>query len=282
MTSFPICDVTVISVCYKSDAVIGEMVDSIPQKTPVILVDNGITNSFESVPPCRNVKIVELAENEGFGRGCNAGAAEAKTKWLLFLNPDAHLEKGALEALLKAAKQYPEASAFNPRISNSDGSAYFKRRSCLLPRREYMKRGWPKSDCQVPVLSGAAIFVSKGKFDAIGGFDPMIFLYHEDDDLSLRLRKLGPLMFILDALVVHAGGHSSGRSPDVAYFKAHQMARSRIYAGHKHKRPMPMFFALLDVTIQWLAPLTLLSRRRRAKARGYVTGLLSLRSHSGG
>jgi N-acetylglucosaminyl-diphospho-decaprenol L-rhamnosyltransferase len=281
MTSFSASDVTVLSVCYKSDAVVGEMLRSVPCETPVILIDNGITNRFDAVSPSGKVSIVELAKNEGFGRGCNAGASEAKTTWLLFLNPDARLEKGAIEALLRAAEQYPEASAFNPRISTSDGGTYFKRRSYLLPRKEYMKRGWPESDCQVPVLSGAAIFISKEKFDAVEGFDPKIFLYHEDDDLSLRLRKLGPLMFIRDAVVSHASGHSSGRSSDVAYLKAYHMARSRIYAGRKHKRPMPMFFALLDAAIQWLAPMTLFSQRRRAKAKGYVIGLLASKFSSG-
>lgn len=267
-------DVTVISVCYKSDAVVGGMIQSIPSETSVVLVDNGNTNSFNTLPAERNITVVNLVENEGFGRGCNAGAAEAKTKWLLFLNPDARLENGALTALLRAAENYPNAVAFNPRIANSDGSAYFKRRSYLLPRGEHMKRGWPEKDCQVPVLSGAAIFISKTMFDTVGGFDKNIFLYHEDDDLSLRLRKLGPLMFVHEALVVHAGGHSSARSPEIAYFKAYHMVQSRIYTGFKHKRPLPMLFALLDGVFQWLSPQTCFSRRKRAKAAGYMAGFL--------
>jgi GT2 family glycosyltransferase len=263
-------DISIISVCYKSDAVIGDMVASIPAECPIILVDNGGSNNFDqtSFPP--TVSIVRLEENAGFGRGCNAGAAAARTSWLLFLNPDARLSSGAIEALIETARRHPDSSAFNPRIATADGSAYFKRRSYLLPKREYMARGWPETDCQIPILSGAAIFVSKEKFNTVGGFDPNIFLYHEDDDLSLRLRQLGPLMFVRNALVTHSAGHSSGRSSDIAYLKGYAMAQSRIYTGRKHHRPFPYGFSVLEALLFWLSPMTYLSSRKRAKARGWT------------
>lgn len=276
MPGFEPEDVTVISVCYKSDAVIGAMIASIPEKTPIILVDNGGTNSFTAVLSDRSITIVNLSQNQGFGRGCNAGAEKAQTPWLLFLNPDARLGDGALEALLRAAQNYPMASAFNPRISNADGSAYFKRRSYLLPPREHMNRGWPEKDCTVPVLSGAALFVSREKFEAVHGFDANIFLYHEDDDLSLRLRELGPLMFVSDAHATHASGNSSERSRQTSYLKAYHLAQSRVYTGYKYHRPAPLLSAGLQAVGLMLSPSAIISGRRRAKAMGFVKGLKDL------
>ena len=47
----------------------------------------------------------------------------------------------------------------------------------------------------------------------IGGFDENIFLFFEDDDLSLRLSKSPQaLMLIHNAIVKHDGGASSGYS----------------------------------------------------------------------
>ncbi|HZG30283.1 MAG TPA: glycosyltransferase family 2 protein [Ensifer sp.] len=278
MDGFELRDVTVVSVCYHSDGVIGGMVASVPQETPIVLVDNGGGLDDDCLDG-RVVRIVRLAANEGFGRGCNAGAAVATTHWLLFLNPDARLETGALEALLSAAKRNPKASAFNPRMANSDGSAYFKRRSYLLTREEFSRRGWPGADCDVPVLSGAALFVSKAAFDKVGGFDPEIFLYHEDDDLSLRLSALGPLMHVHDSLVVHAKGRSSDRTADIAALKAYHMARSRIYAGRKHGRPAPRLFACLVAFMMLASPQNLFSARKRAKAVGFLRGALSKQAH---
>src|SRR5690606_10954368 len=119
----------------------------------IIIVDNGGGIDIDVSFADRRVEVIKLPENRGFGQGCNSGAEHAKTRWLLFLNPDAKLEAFAVDNLLEAAEKYPGASAFNPRMAGSDGSAYFKRRSYLLPRGEYMKRGWPQDDCRVPVLS---------------------------------------------------------------------------------------------------------------------------------
>lgn len=274
MIEFSLSSVTVVSVCYKSDALVYDMIASVPVDSPIVLVDNGESNRFSSLPDQRNIQIVKLSENIGFGRGCNAGGTVVDTPWILFLNPDARLTQGALESLLEAAKQYPSAAAFNPRIANGDGSAYFKRRSWLLPRRQYMAKGWPAADSQVPILSGAAFFVSKENFEKVGGFDPNIFLYHEDDDLSLRLSRLGQLMFVRNSLVVHAAGHSSGRSPEVARLKAFHMARSRIYTGIKHARPFPRISTFLQALALLFSPVALFSARRRAKAVGFLKGTL--------
>ncbi|MCZ7489110.1 glycosyltransferase family 2 protein [Rhizobium rhizogenes] len=275
MIDLTLSDVTIVSVCYRSDAIVNGMIGSIPEPTPIILVNNGQSNKFDNLPRRSNIQIIELTENEGFGRGCNAGANVCTTPWILFLNPDAELTAGAIEALLSAAERYTDASAFNPRIANSDHSEYFKHRSWLLPRRKYMKRGWPKSDIAVPVLSGSAFFVSAKLFRQIGGFDPEIFLYHEDDDLSLRLSQLGSLMFVREALVIHSSGHSSGRSPDVARLKAYHMAKSRIYTGIKHRRPVARLSTLLQAVLLILSPYTIFSPRRRAKGVGFLEGAVS-------
>jgi len=275
MAKFPLSAVTIVSVCYKSDALLPDLIASIPDETPIVLVDSGRTNSFANLPIGRRIDVVSLDENLGFGRGCNAGAEAVRTPWIMFLNPDARLEPGALEALLEAVEKYPSAFAFNPRIANSDGSEYFKRRSWLLPRTRYMKRGWPKTDTTVPVLSGAAFFVSKQIFEEVGGFDPNIFLYHEDDDLSLRLERLGPLMFVHNALIVHAAGHSSGRSPEIARLKAFHMAQSRIYTGLKYKRPFPRISTFIQALVLLTSPCVIFSARRRAKALGFLKGAVS-------
>ncbi|KAA3498884.1 glycosyltransferase family 2 protein [Rhizobium rhizogenes] len=275
MAKLQLSAVTVVCVCYKSDALIPDMIASIPDETPIVLVDNGRNNSLSNLPAGRSINIVRLAENLGFGRGCNAGAEVVQTQWILFLNPDARLQPGALEALLEASEQYPSAIAFNPRIANADGSEYFKRRSWLLPRSRYMKKGWPDADSPVPVLSGAAFFVSKQNFEKVGGFDPNIFLYHEDDDLSLRLAQLGQLMFVRNSQIIHAAGHSSGRSPEIARLKAFHMARSRIYTGIKHKRPFPKTSTFFQALALLVSPSVLVSARRRAKAVGFLEGAAS-------
>ena len=142
-------------------------------------------------------------------------------------------------------------------------------------RREWLPRGWPSADREVPVLSGAALFVRRADFEAVGGFDPQIFLYHEDDDLSLRLSaERGPLVFVRDALVRHQGGRSSARSPAVAALKARAGHGSRVYAARKHGLPLARSRVIGSALLQLASPLTWISPRKRAKQTAFLRGVL--------
>lgn len=269
---------TIITVSYNSAAELPEMLASIPAGTPTIIVDNASADraALQNLCDRFSVQLLLSPENVGFGRGCNLGAAVATTEFLLFLNPDATLMPDTLALLEDAADRYPTASAMNPRITNADGSAFFKRRSALMPNSETMPRGWPAGDQEVTVLVGAAFFVRRTDFDAVGGFDPAIFLFHEDDDLARCLRRdRGPLMFIHGAVVRHIGGRTTDDSPASAGFKAWHMARSRVYAARKHQQPLVFTKALLFALRNLLAPDMPFSARRRAKNWGYFKGVLS-------
>jgi len=191
----------------------------------------------------------------------------------MFLNPDATVEAGCFDALLEAAARFPQATAFNPRTLDGKGRVSFKRRSNLLPDQKRISAA-PTADTEVPVLSGAAIFTTRETFDRVGRFDEDIFLYYEDDDLSLRLSQLGPLMHIPGAVVRHNDGHSTARSPVTARFKAYHLARSRVFAQIKHGVPRPRLSVISRSLVQLISPL-MFSRRKRAKYLGYLAGAFS-------
>lgn len=261
-------------------AVLPDMLASLPDGVPVVLVDNTGSDAedggLSKLAAEQGVTLISNSENKGFGAACNQGAAALDTEFLLFLNPDATLAEGALDALISAATRHPKASAFNPRIASPTGTPLFKRHTHLLPKSQRMPRGWPEEDKEINVLSGAAFFVRRTAFEAVGGFDEKIFLYHEDDDLALRLRQAcGPLMFVRSALVMHLGGRSTARSRKTAALKAWHMGRSRVYATRKHGRPLAFARALLSACRQLLSVSVLLSKRKRAKQAAYLKGVWS-------
>lgn len=267
-------DVTIVTVTFNSAKVVSDLVASVPAGVKVVLVDNG-SRDIDALLALQNEWVTVLANgsNLGFGAACNRGAAHASTEFIFFVNPDARLEVATLDALLAAAERYPKAAAFNPAILDDRGRHYFKRSSTLLPRRDYMPRGWPSEDTVVKVLSGAAIFIRKSVFERIAGFDENIFLYHEDDDLSLRLREHGDLMFIRAAELMHIGGAGSARSPEVAALKAWHMGRSRVYALRKHGFCCPFYRSLAVACWQLLSPLVWFSKRKRAKQVAFLKGI---------
>jgi N-acetylglucosaminyl-diphospho-decaprenol L-rhamnosyltransferase len=270
--------VTVISVSYNSLTVLPSMLSSIPANTPIILIDNGSDDikSINKLAQNHEAKLISNKVNVGFGTACNQGAELAKTEFLFFLNPDAILAPDTLDQLVIAAERYPDAVAMNPRIENGDGSQYFKRSSQLLGDSKKLPRGWPNTDCKIPVLSGAAFFVRRNDFDAVNGFDTNIFLYHEDDDLSYRLHtQRGPLMFIRETLVKHLGGQSTVRSPETGAIKGFHLGQSKVYVMRKHGIPFTRIKSISEAIFQLMSPVLLFSRRKRAKQWAYFLGVKS-------
>lgn len=268
-------DVTVITVSYNSAPVLKQMLSSLPNGVKTIIVDNAGSDgaALNELAQSPAVKILRNEKNLGFGRACNYGASHADTEFLFFLNPDSVVQPGTVEAFLAAAGRHPPQTAFTPRIANSNGSPNFRRRSVLLPRREWLPRGWPEVECEVPVVSGAAIFVRRAYFADVQ-FDPNIFMYHEDDDWSLRVRAAGgKLVFVPVAHVVHMAGHSSGRDPEITRFKAYHLGVSRVYAMQKHGRPLARIRCLAHAAGGLLSPFLLFSSRKRAKQAGLVAGV---------
>jgi GT2 family glycosyltransferase len=269
--------VTIVTVTHNSMAVLPKLLASVPEGAACVIIDNLSDNqaALAELATAHGAHLICNDDNLGFGAACNIGAAQAQTEFLFFLNPDARLQDGTLAALVACAEAHPAAAAFNPAILNANGKIQFKRGSVLLPKSQKSPPGWPAGDSEVPVLTGAAFFVRLDAFEATGGFDPAIFMYHEDDDLALRLREqYGPLIFARDALVTHDRGNSTVRSPKTAAFRAFHMGRSRVYATRKHNVARAGRKALLSALVQLASPVTLFSKRKRAKQLAFLNGVL--------
>lgn len=229
-----------MAVAYRSADVIGACLASVARARAVVVVDNasddGSAVAARTALP--STIIVSNPVNQGFGRANNRGAALAETEFVLFINPDAVLEAGALEALVAAADRYPEAALLAPAILTPEGERIATHNVGLFDQNRMggKTRTLPEGDMCADFLSGALLLVRTQAFRAVGGFDPNIFLYYEDDDLCLRLRKAGfALVQVPAAAARHLGGQSSPPTPEVVQRKYWHMAWSRLYLEAKHR-----------------------------------------------
>lgn len=266
---------TIVTVAYNSATALRDLVPTVPSDVDFVVVDNASEDDSVDVARAGGARIVVRSTNDGFGTACNAGAATSEADWLLFLNPDARLEPDSLERLLEGADRHPQAGAFNPTIIRGDGTRFARHRNRLLP--DVPPTQWSDDDFEVPNLSGSALLCRRDVFETVGGFDENIFLYFEDDDLSLRLRReAGPLVYLSGPVVHHDGG---GSSEDTAngYFAAKHMTRSRAYVERKHG----LRFARTRLWIKALGRVVdhrvLSDAARREEALGMVAGLAERR-----
>ncbi len=268
-------DVTVITVTYSSAGVMPGMIASLPAGTPLVIVNNGPDDGIVELARSAHATLIEPGRNLGFAGACNIGAADVKTEFLLFLNPDTRVDPTAIPALLTAARDFPQASAFGPVLLDEAGHISFKRRS-FLNRADAAPRDPGLAPLPVPSLSGAAMLIRRAAFEAVGGFDPAIFLYYEDDDLAFRLRRdQGPLILVPAAKVYHASGQSSPPSLTMSRFKGYHRARSRILVARKHGLPRPWVGAMKSAIWHLIRPKSWSSPERRAEAIGRVKGVWS-------
>ena len=232
-----------VVVAYESADVLPACLAALRREgVPVVVVDNASRDDTAAVAERAGARVVRMARNEGYGRGNNAGIAASDAEYVLIANPDLVLDEGAVAALRAAARAYPEAGLLAPRIVEPDGRYFFQPRS-LLSTFLTNPRGvpcQPEGDCCAPFLSGACLLVRRDLFLSLGGFDPAIFLFYEDDDLCRRLSEVGfPLVHVHDAVARHGRGRSSSPAPGRVFRSRWHQAWSRAYVSRKWGLPSP-------------------------------------------
>jgi len=235
--------VTVILVAYNSVGIIARALASLrgqPDVASVIVVDNCSTDDTCDLigRDFPEVKLIENPKNDGFGRANNRALKEVTTPYALLLNPDAILEDGALKTLLETAERYPDAAIIAPMLYDEQGEPDHSYKRHVFAREK--KRSdyiLPEGDLCAEFLSGAVWLLNMKLMKQVGFFDPAIFLYYEDDDLCLRVRKAGyELVLAHNAAAVHVKGASSGVvKPGVEFDRQKYMVWSRLYIEKKYR-----------------------------------------------
>jgi GT2 family glycosyltransferase len=90
----------------------------------------------------------------------------------------------------------------------------------------------PQNQDKVEAICGVCKAVRTDVFHQLGGFDPAFFMYYEDTDFSLRLKKHGFQIRLIDYAIlrhIHAGS-SGAQTP----FFARQVAWSLLYFHLQH------------------------------------------------
>lgn len=184
-----------------------------------ICVDNGSTDGSdlavaEHVP---SVELLRMGANLGFTGGNNAGirrALEHGADWVLLLNNDATAEPGLEAALADAAAARPDAGLLACKILLEDGKTVQYAGATFNARLGYSGRvATNGSDAvrDVDRADGAALAVSRAAAERAGLFDETLFMYVEDVDWSLRIRRAGfAVVLVPGAQVRHKGSGASG------------------------------------------------------------------------
>ncbi len=217
----------------------------------IIVVDNGSTDGSDaSLLDMPNVTLIRVGENLGFGKACNLGAQQAKSEYVLFINPDAALYEATIPTVFKYMQDPANAEVGICGVQLIDEAGGIAR-SCarfpslagviahgtgltrFIPNFGHAMAEWDHSKTRkVDQVIGAFFLVRRSVFETLGGFDERFFVYFEEVDFSYRARRAGwASVYLAEAQAFHAGG---GTSNQVKARRLFYSLRSRLLYAFKH------------------------------------------------
>jgi hypothetical protein len=207
----------------------------------VLVVDNGSSDGTAAALASRqpDLRVIALPQNSGFAAGCNAGLRGASGRHVLFLNSDARIGREALDGCVAHLDAHPDVGIVGPQLRHPDG----RRRgsvhnaptllSELVPKpllQGLFRRRFPshrfvgRRPLDVEAVTGAAFFARAAAIREVGPLSEDYFLFLEETDWCLRMRRAGWRVVHLPALsAVHLSGASSKlRNPALARIEYHR------------------------------------------------------------
>ncbi len=277
--------ITVIMVVYRTGNALPESLARVVQDPEVdefIVVDNGSTPEEAAaidaaVASDTRITLLRGQGNVGFARGANMGAQAAHGETLVFLNPDAFLERGCAGVLAETLAGRPAPCLVGARVLNPDGHEQrgarrgevtpvttllsLTRLARFAPFRRFEIHheddAAPDAAVPVPTISGACFAMRRFDFVELGGFDTGYFLHVEDVDLCWRVRGSGgEVLFQPRAQVVHLGSTSKTHPMKVEFHKGVGLARYfRKRADTPGRRILAHVLALPIIAVSVIRPL---------------------------
>lgn len=232
-------DISIIIPSYNTYQLLKDCLTSIYQNTKVpfeiIIVDNGSTDGSvamvkENFP---NTRLIENKINLGFAQAVNQGLEKAQGRYLLILNSDTLVLDGAVDKEISFLEKHEEVGVVGCQLKNSDGTIQpsggylpnlvrvFLWMSFLddLPILKNILRPYHVEDKEfythqryLDWVTGAFFLTRREVFEKVGFFDPEMFMYVEEIDWCIRVKKAGyKVVFNPSACIVHYRGASTKR-----------------------------------------------------------------------
>ncbi|MDC0221800.1 glycosyltransferase [Gammaproteobacteria bacterium] len=177
------------------------------------------------------LKYIHGHGNIGYGRAQNLILQELTTDLHAILNSDISLEEDALVEAVRVFMRNPSIVMLSPSAKDSLGvkqylckrypsistlfvrgflpkvlQSFFRKR---LDRYEMRDLSESTVSENIQLVSGCFMLADTKALQKANGFDEKYFLYFEDFDLSLRIQKLGLLVYAPNVRIIHKGGEAA-------------------------------------------------------------------------
>ena len=212
------CDLSIIIVNWNTKNLLKQCLESIKAHTKkisyeIIVADNSSTDGSADMVEAHfpEVVLIKNKKNLGYGRANNQGLKMCHGKYVLFLNSDIAVNNNCLDEMFEFMESHPGVGASACKLTYPDGSLQHSCRQfpsfkvfflmllglrAVFPKmrifREYLMLDWDHADLrEVDQIMGSFMFVRKEVLARIGSFDERYWMYFEEVDLCLRIKRAG-------------------------------------------------------------------------------------------
>ena len=202
----------------------------------ILFVDNASTDGTVELVNAKypEVTVIQSATNLGFIRANNLAFPHATGRYALMLNSDAFVGPQTFEKTVRFMDEHPQYGVLGCRLTSRDGSPQPSARNFPTPWRLFVTslsldsyfpflRGLDDADQDLEAVTecdwvqGCYLLARK---DALAELDWFLtddyFMYNDDNDLCLRLRRRGWKTVCFPEKVVHIGGGNADQLGELA------------------------------------------------------------------
>lgn len=184
----------------------------------LLVIDNASTDNTRSYltglkfkDPIRNrMKLIFNPKNIGVAKAWNQGIGLSKGNYQVFLNPDIKFTSGWLRQMIQCAENHPDSGVVGAKILNFnhiiDHAGFLN--GVVRGRGETEDAKNYDQEIEVDDIHGCCFLVKRQILNKVGNFDERFFLYAEEVDFCLRVKKAGFSVFYCPAAIYHYGAGS--------------------------------------------------------------------------
>lgn len=202
-------DITIIIVTFKSHKIIKKCLDNLDKNLKKIIIEN--SNDIEFTKDLKNsyqnLKTINIGYDSGYGYALNRGIEQAKTKYIISMNPDTFPEKDCINKIYNTItenKSNDVAIVVPVTIRKGkkefDDYGYFKKNPKINKINNILEVGW---------VNGNIFILDMEIIEKIGMYDENFFLQWEERDFQKRIYDAKKKVLInFDAKSHHLEGQS--------------------------------------------------------------------------
>ena len=281
---------SIITINYNGLKDTCELIDTLPledDSIEVIVVDNAskedeATQIEQSYP---QVKVIRSKENLGFAGGNNLGIQAAHGKYLFFLNNDTLLRckmeevRGKIfQPLIERLESSPKIGMVSPKIKFSWGDTPIQfagytplskitLRNCSIGCGE-QDNGQYDTAHPTPYAHGAAMMVKREVIDKASPMPECYFLYYEELDWSMMIRRAGYNIWYEPACTIfHKESQTTGQNSPL---RTYYITRNRLLFAKRNinspQKYLTYFYLIGIVALRDIIKYTFHRRPDLAKA----------------